>query len=30
MGRIIRCITSEGAISAIAIDSTDIVNERFT
>ena len=27
MGRIIRCITSEGAISAIAIDSTDIVNE---
>lgn len=27
MGRIVRCITSEGAISAIGIDSTDIVNE---
>lgn len=27
MGRIVRCITSEGAISAIGIDSTDIVNK---
>lgn len=27
MGRIVRCITSEGAISAVGIDSTDIVNE---
>ncbi len=27
MGKIIRCITSDGAVAAIGIDSTDIVND---
>ncbi len=29
MGKIIRCITSDGAVMATAIDSTDIVNKAF-
>ena len=27
MGRLIRCITSDGCVTAMAIDSTDIINE---
>jgi molecular chaperone Hsp33 len=27
MGKIIRCITSDGTVMAVGIDSTDIVNE---
>ncbi|MBQ2390108.1 MAG: Hsp33 family molecular chaperone HslO, partial [Clostridia bacterium] len=27
MGRLIRCITSDGCVTAMAIDTTDIVNE---
>ena len=27
MGRLIRCITSDGCVTAMAVDTTDIVNE---